>query len=126
VQSPSQARRLADRASQRLNAKMTGGFRTRRTGLKAIGERWVRLQYPYLSGLQDCVVEIQDGTEIDLLGGWCRFNFLRIAPDTIEAYDPAPMKAPPPVPPPPPPGGPFFIGLLVRTNSQYLPLIEDI
>jgi hypothetical protein len=99
VQSNSQARRLADRAMQRLNALMTGSFTTTLYGLRYLGRRWVKLQYPFISGLQDCVVEIQ-GAEIDLLGGKIVWQFLRILPDFIEAYDPETDEGAPPVVPP--------------------------
>lgn len=86
-QSQGQAMRLADRAMQRLNPEMTGTFTTDLIGLCAVGERWVRVRYPYVSGLQDAVVEIQ-GSEIDLLGGKVTFQFNRIDVSAIEAYDP--------------------------------------
>jgi hypothetical protein len=120
VQSPTQARRLADRAMQRLNADMTGSCRTKLSGFRALGQRWVRLQYPYLSGLQDCVVEIQDGTEYDLLGGWMSFNFIRIAPDAIEAYDPNVDEGVLPAPLPPGPGSVLFsLDFTEPANSGY-------
>jgi Putative phage tail protein len=99
VQSNSQARRLADRAMMRLNAVMTGSFTTSLYGLGYLGKRWVPVQYPFVSGLQDCVVEIQDA-EIDLMAGRINWNFLRISTDDIEAYDPeADEGTAPPVPP---------------------------
>ncbi|MBN9007233.1 MAG: hypothetical protein J0H40_17685 [Rhizobiales bacterium] len=100
VQEATQARRLAYRAMDRLNAKMSGSFTTTLYGLKALGKRWVRLQYPFISGLQDCVVEIQDGTQIDLMAGQITFKFNRIAPDEIEAYDPEADEGTIPTPPP--------------------------
>lgn len=99
VQSNSQARRLAARAMQRLNPQMTGSFVTSLYGLRALGERWVNLQYPFVSGLQDSVVEIQDA-ELDLMAGRITFNFRRVAPDQIEAYDPTTDEGTPPVVPP--------------------------
>lgn len=99
--SNSQAQRLGSRSLQRVNADMTGTFSTSLYGLKAVGKRWVRLQYPFVSGLQDCVVEIQSG-EIDLMAGRCTFEFIRIAPDDIEAYDPEADEGQAPVVPPNP------------------------
>ena len=120
VQSPTQARRLGGRAMQRLNAEMTGSLRTRLSGLVAIGQRWVRVQYPYLSGMQDCVVEIQDGTEIDVLGDWIKFNFIRILPPAIEAYDPNVDEGRLPVPLPPPPGSVLYaLDFTEPANSGY-------
>lgn len=124
VHSNSQARRLADRAMQRLNPLMTGSFTTSLYGLRFIGKRWVPLQYPFVSGLQDCVVEIQ-GAEIDLMAGRISWNFIRIAPDTIEAYEPDTDEGSTPVVPPP---SAHMVGLDfgAATNSQFLALLEDI
>jgi hypothetical protein len=124
VQSVGQARRLADRAMQRLNPLMTGSFKTTLYGLRYLGQRWVPIQYPFVSGLQDCVVEIQDA-EVDLLNGSITWQFIRIQPDTIEAYDPDADEGTPPVIPPP-------ITHLISLdfgdaiNSQYIALLEDI
>lgn len=118
VQSYSQARRLAARAMERLNPTMTGSFVTTLYGLRAMGERWVNLQYPYVSGLQDSVVEIQDA-EIDLMAGRITFNFRRVAPDQIEAYDPDTDEGTPPVVPPPSGYSP-----LLRENGALM-LRED-
>jgi hypothetical protein len=98
VQSNSQARRLASRAMQRLNPAMTGSITTTLYGLRAIGRRWVRLQYPFVSGLQDCVIEIQSA-DLDLMAGRVTFNFNLIG-DDIEAYDPIEDEGRAPVIPP--------------------------
>ena len=100
VQSNSQARRLADRAMQRLNPLMTGSFTTSLHELRFLGKRWVPVQYPFVSGLQDCVVEIQSA-EVDLLAGRIIWDFIRIAPDSIEAYFPPTDEGATPVVPPP-------------------------
>jgi hypothetical protein len=124
VQNYSQARRLADRAMQRLNPLMTGSFTTSLYGLRYLGKRWLPLQYPFVSGLQDCVVEIQSA-DVDLLAGRIVWEFIRIAPDAIEAYDPDTDEGTaPPVPPP----GTHFISLdfAAAFNSQYIALLEDI
>jgi hypothetical protein len=124
VQSNSQARRLADRAMQRLNPLMTGSFTTSLYGLRYLGKRWVPVQYPFVSGLQDCVVEIQNA-EVDLLAGRIVWDFIRIAPDTIEAYDPDEDEGTAPTAPPP---VAHFLSLDFSdpVNSQYLVLLEDI
>jgi hypothetical protein len=124
VHSLGQARRLADRAMQRLNPLMTGSFTTNLYGLRYLGQRWVSLQYPFVSGLQACVVEIQDA-EVDILAGKIIWQFIRIQPDTIEAYNPAIDEGAPPVIPPPVTHR-ISLDFQVAGNSQYIPLLEDI
>ncbi|WP_316188330.1 MULTISPECIES: phage tail protein [unclassified Bradyrhizobium] len=99
VQSSSQARRLADRAMQRLNPQLTGSFTTTLYGLRYLGRRWVPIQYPFVSGLQNNVVEIQNA-EVDLMRGRILWQFSLIATDTIEAYDPATDEGGAPASPP--------------------------
>jgi hypothetical protein len=115
VQSNSQARRLADRAMQRLNPLMTGSFTTSLYGLNYLGKRWVPVQYPFVSGLQDCVVEIQNA-EVDLLAGRIVWDFIRIEPDTIEAYVPATDEGSTPVVPLPGVGA----ALMREDGTQYV------
>lgn len=124
VQSNSQARRLADRAMQRLNPLMTGSFTTSLYGLRYLGKRWVPVQYPFVSGLQDCVVEIQNA-EVDLMAGRIVWDFIRISPDTIEAYNPDTDEGSTPVVPPPV-AHVRSLDFAVSGNSQYLALLEDI
>lgn len=102
VQSNSQARRLASRAMQRLNPLMTGSFTTSLYGLRYLGQRWVGLKYPFVSGLQDCVVEIQNA-DVDLLAARIVWDFIRIEPDDIEAYYPPDDEGSTPIVPPPTP-----------------------
>lgn len=99
TQTNSQASRLADRAMQRLNPLLSGTFTTTLYGLAAVGERWVRVQYPFVSGLQNSVVEIQDA-EFDVMNGRITFTFILVNPDKIEAYDPNADEGAPPVIPP--------------------------
>ena len=99
VQSFSQARRLADRAMQRLNATIAGTFISDLDGLRQIGKRWVAVEYPFVSGLQECVVEIQSAS-VDIANDRITWDFIRIEPDTIEAYDPETDEGEPPVFPP--------------------------
>ncbi|MGY3607681.1 MULTISPECIES: hypothetical protein [unclassified Bradyrhizobium] len=99
VQSFSQASRLGFRAMQRLNPEMTGTFTTTLYGLRYLGKRWVPLQYPFIAGLEDCVVEIQNA-DVDLLGGRIVWSFNVIDPDRIEAYNPAIDELPQPAQPP--------------------------
>jgi hypothetical protein len=124
VQSSSQARRLASRALYRLNPAMTGSFTTSLYGLRYLGKRWVPLQYPFVSGLQDCVVEIQ-AAEIDLMAGRIVWNFITIAGATIEAYNPATDEGAKPVVLPPVAKG-TALDFSYATDSQYLALLEDI
>jgi hypothetical protein len=86
TQSKTQARRLAERAIKRLNAPLSGTIVTGLYGLAALGERWVRIQYPFVSGLQNSVIEIQDA-DIDLLAG--RITFIRVFPEALQPYDPS-------------------------------------
>jgi hypothetical protein len=98
VQSNSQARRLADRAMQRLNPAMTGSFTTSLYGLRYLGKRWVPIQYPFVSGLQNSVVEIQSA-EVDLMAGNIVWNFNLIG-SNIESYNPSTDQGAAPVIPP--------------------------
>jgi hypothetical protein len=124
VQSNSQARRLAGRAMQRLNPVMNGQFTTTLYGLRYLGKRWIPLQYPYVSGLQNSVVEIQNA-EIDLMAGRIVWTFILIDPATIEAYNPDTDEGGIPYVPPRIPHGLTFDFSDVR-DSQYLALLEDI
>jgi hypothetical protein len=125
VQSNSQARRLASRAIQRLNPAMSGSFTTTLYGLAAVGKRWVALKYPFVSGLQDCVVEIQSA-EIDLMAGRVTFNFNRIG-DDIEAYDPETDEGEPPVIPPDAPISNYLFDDLGNflTDDKLLQLTDE-
>jgi hypothetical protein len=115
VQSNAQARRLASRAMKRINPLMSGSFTTTLYGLRYLGKRWVSVQYPFVSGLQDSVVEIQN-VEVDLMGGRIRFDFLLVLPEFIEAYDPAADEGGrPPIPPAAAP-----MSWMHEDNSQYI------
>ena len=74
VQNPVTAERLARRALLRLNPRKTGSLATTLYGMRWLGKRWVRLRLPGISGLEDCVVEIQDA-ETDLMGGTVTFKW---------------------------------------------------
>ena len=98
VQSHPQARRLAKRTMARLKPTMQGSFVTTLYGLAVLGERWVRVQYPFVAGLEDAIVEIQKA-DVDLMSGRITFEWVKIDPDTIDAWDPATEEGdPPPVP----------------------------
>lgn len=85
VQIPQQAQRLAERAMLRLNPTISGTLITTLYGLRYLGQRWVKVQFPTVRGLEDCVVEIQDRSEIDLLGGKITFNWILADPDALLA-----------------------------------------
>ena len=74
MQNPVTAERLARRALLRLNPRKTGSLVTTLYGMRWLGKRWVRLRLPGISGLEDCVVEIQDA-ETDLMGGTVTFKW---------------------------------------------------
>jgi hypothetical protein len=98
VQSHPQARRLAKRAMARFQAAIQGNFTTDLCGIAIMGRRWVRVQYPYISGMEDVVVEIQRA-DVDLMEGRVTFEFATIDPDTIDDWDPETEEGdPPPVP----------------------------
>ena len=85
VQEPTQAERLAARAITRLNPRRSGTFVTKLIGLRYIGKRWVKVQYPFLADLEDCVVEIQPSPKIDLLGGRVTFAWNLVDPAALLA-----------------------------------------
>jgi hypothetical protein len=122
VQSNSQARRLADRAMQRLNPQLTGSFTTSLYGLRYLGQRWVPVSYPYVAGLQHGVIEIQS-VEVDLMKGRMVWQFSLIG-DDIEAYVAAADEGAAPVVPPSSPAP--RVDFSVALNSQYVALLEDI
>ena len=86
VQSYTQARRLAKRRDAQNNAELRGSLTTTLYGLRALGERWVRVQAPELPDLDDLVIEIRSVT-IDLLNAALTFKFVSIDEDTIDAWD---------------------------------------
>lgn len=98
VQSYSQAGRMAHRALQRGNPAISGTFTTSLYGLRYLGHRWVGLQYPYIAGLEDCVIEIQ-GAETDVINGAITWTFSLVDTATIESYVAATDEMPPPVVP---------------------------
>jgi hypothetical protein len=85
VQDPAQAQLLGRRALLRLNPAKSGTLVTTLYGMRYLGKRWVKIQYPFVNGLEDCVVEIQDRAEVDLLGGRVTFNWNLIDPVALAA-----------------------------------------
>jgi hypothetical protein len=74
VQYKPQATRLGQRALLRLNPQNSGTLVTTLYGMRYLGKRWVKVQYPFIAGLEDCVVEIQS-SEVDLLAGTVSFTW---------------------------------------------------
>jgi hypothetical protein len=85
VQDEDQARLLGERALLRLNPPKSGMLITTLYGMRYLGKRWVKIQYPFVSGLEDCVVEIQDRAEVDLLGGRVTFRWNLVDPVALAA-----------------------------------------
>lgn len=89
VQNADQAAILGRRALLRLNPAMTGTFVTTLYGMRYLGKRWVKVQFPEVTGLEDCVIEIQDGGQVDLLAGRVTFNWILVDPAALAALKPA-------------------------------------
>ena len=87
VQIAAQAERLAERAMLRLNPAMSGTLITTLYGMRYLGKRWVKVQFPSVRGLEDCVVEIQDRAQVDLLAGRVTFNWTLVDTTALAALD---------------------------------------
>jgi hypothetical protein len=85
VQNVTQAGRLGRRALLSANPTMSGTLVTTLYGLRYLGKRWVKVQFPIIEGLADCVVEIQDKAQVDLLAGQITFNWNLIDPTALTA-----------------------------------------
>ncbi|MBR0695941.1 hypothetical protein [Bradyrhizobium lablabi] len=88
VQDPGQALILARRALLRLNPEASGTLVTTRYGMRYLGRRWVKVQFPsYAKRLagRTCVIEIQDKARVDLLGGRVTFNWILVDPAKLTA-----------------------------------------
>ena len=95
VQSGTQADRLAERAISRLNPKRSGALITGLYGLRYLGKRWIKVQYPQIADLADCVIEIQPSPQIDLMAGQVRFPFNLVDVEKLETDS---VANPPPYP----------------------------
>jgi hypothetical protein len=104
VQSSSQASRLAARALLRVNPDITCTIITDLTALDWVGQRWIPVRYPFIAGLENCVMENQ-GAEIDLAAGRIAFNLNLVVPTKVEDWNPATDEKPTPPIPPVAPGG---------------------
>lgn len=86
VQDEDQATLLGQRAMLRVNPPIRGTLITDLYGLVYRGKRWMKVQYDGgPRGLEDCVVEIQDGAEFDLLGATCTLPFILVDPVALAA-----------------------------------------
>jgi hypothetical protein len=97
AQSHSQVRRLAKRASMRLNAPLRGTIQTKLYGLRALGERWIRLKYPRIAGLENAVVEIS-AARVSIGSARVSFDWILVDPATIDEWSTAEEGTPPPAP----------------------------
>lgn len=82
-----QARRLAKRAAARINVQSSGSFVTNVGGLRAWGQRYVRIQIADDPDLDDIVVELPEGIEMSGVDG---FSFsAQLISSSIDAWNPA-------------------------------------
>jgi hypothetical protein len=95
VQSHSQGRRLAKRQIARQQAPARGQLVTGLYGLKALGQRWVRVQSRQISDLSDAVIEVSK-VHIDLANARLTFDWTLVNPNSIDAWDPATEEGVPP------------------------------
>ncbi|MET4263897.1 hypothetical protein ABIA95_000166 [Bradyrhizobium sp. LA8.1] len=93
VQDGDQAESLGQRAMLRINPEISGTFSCSLYAMRYLGKRWIKVQEPRIKGMEDCVVEIQDKGEIDLLNGRVTLNWNKIDPVALGALD----NAPPPI-----------------------------
>lgn len=97
VQRHSQARRLAKRAMARKQ-RPTGSMPLPLTAaLRALGHRWVRIQYPFLDDLADAVVELSN-IVITPKAASAPADWLLIDPATIDAWNPTTEEGEAPLP----------------------------
>lgn len=97
VHSHNQARRIASRVMQRANATLRGSIVTTAYGLAGLGERYVRIRYPFIAGLENAVVEVQRAGR-DIAGGTVSFDWVLVRSDTLDAFTPDDEGIPAPVP----------------------------
>lgn len=105
VPSYSQGRRLAKRQMSRVNAPLKGSIRTKRSGIVALGERYINLVITEAgSEIVNERVEIIGG-ERDYATGGCTFEFVGVDPN-VDAWNaeseqgiPAPTVTKPYLPP---------------------------
>lgn len=87
VQNADQAEALGERAMLRVNPEMSGTFVCTLYAARYLGERWIKLQFPTVRGLEDCVIEIQDKSELDVLAGTVTLNWNKVDPVALAALN---------------------------------------
>jgi len=87
VQDADQAETLGERAMLRVNPAISGTFICTLYAARYVGKRWIKVQFPTVRGLEDCVVEIQDKSEIDVLAGTVTLNWSVVDPDALAGLD---------------------------------------
>ncbi len=86
VQSHSQGRRLAKRMLARHTAAARGSITTTLYGLRALGQRWVRVSSRLVTDLADAVIEITRA-RIDLANARVTFEWTLVDEATVDAWD---------------------------------------
>lgn len=84
VHEAAQVERLGARALLRLNPPKRGNLVTTLYGMRWLGQRWLRLQFPSVAGLEDCVIEVHDA-QTDLMTGQVSFDWCLVDPDALAA-----------------------------------------
>lgn len=84
VQWPAQVDRLANRALLRLNPAVSGTLVCKLIAFRYLGKRWVKVQNPFVVGLEDAVIEIQSYS-IDLLAGQITLQYITVDPAALLA-----------------------------------------
>jgi hypothetical protein len=87
VQSHSQGRRLSKRKMAKLNAPLRGTIKTTLYGIQAMGERWIEIDAPDVSDdLSSLIIEVMN-MKIDFMNAEVTFDFIKINPNEIDAWD---------------------------------------
>lgn len=87
VTNNSQARRLAKREMSRLLSPIRGRLDGKLSAARAMGERWIGVDFPEL-GFDNAVVEIEDGGKTSLSGLTVTIPFV-LADSNADAWNPA-------------------------------------
>lgn len=88
VSNVSQLGRLAKRLAAKQSAPLRGTVTTNLYGLKALGERFIRLKISRRAMLDDVVVEVVRSPVVDLMAQTVEFTWILADPD-IDAWDAA-------------------------------------
>lgn len=93
VQNADQAETLGARAMLRVNPRISGTFITTLYGARYLGKRYVKVQFPKVKGMEDCVIEIQPGSSMSVLEGRVTLNWNLVDPVSLAALDNSPPPA---------------------------------